>query len=299
MSDPEFESSHLPSEKSPADDFNLNYLFADFTSEELAEMTSRVESFTMPEIEPNDITRESIEAQSGMSLKSYEMMVGILNKHMQSSERIIPAGPVEFVDEFDHWLTKPKIEYVREQCELDPELRFNLVTTPNVVIPTNIQFKFAEDFAKYQFRHPFSPLPATIYGAPYYNYTAEQLSGTNTANGRRFQFSLIPNKYTKGMDGKVSEQIEKLTELQIKFPFLRVPSVLEALGLWNLLRIRGDGIVGEIANETTTIRHIDLPKYKMYADKSCIISTSAYILDSAWLGSSLADEIGTARIEIG
>jgi len=205
-------------------------------------------------------TYESISEQRAGSFKGYESIVEAINLTRNKRTKIKTAEMHMFDSELKEWLTEDKLDYVKAEMKADPELRFTLVLTPNVLITAETLGQVAKEFGKNQ------PYSTYVYSPMYDCYTPLQLSGPGTDTDKAFKFSLIPNKFTADMYGTAAEQRAKLAKLQVKNPFLRVPSVFEALTFWNTLRAQGDALNSGNVCDRTDIRHFDLTEQKLDGD---------------------------------
>jgi len=183
-------------------------------------------------------------------------------------------------EEFEAWFSEDKLAYVAVAQEADPEVRFTLVATPNVLVNDKELAKAAKAFGQNQ------PYETYVWDLLYSRYTPEQLSGTDPSNGNAVAFSLIPSKYTPEMDGTVVEQRGKLDKLQADNPDLKVPSPLEAVTHWQTLRAQGDQLADNTTFDRTYIRHFDLPEQRfggwLRVPGSCVSGDGKPILDYSY-----------------
>ena len=209
-----------------------------------------------PEIETRTPdTKESLTEQLATASIVYKAVIDTLNGDCSGREDVFTVASNETVTaEFDAWLTKDKLAYVAATQEADPNVRFTLVATPNVIVSKKKLVKAATVFGKNQ------PYKTYVYDPVYSEYSPKQLSGTDPSNGKNVVFSLIPSSFTPGMDGTVGEQRVKLAKLQADNPGLKVPSVFEAVTYWQTLRAQGENLVSEGTFYRTYIRHFDLPE---------------------------------------
>lgn len=203
---------------------------------------------------PTPPTKESLAEQLTSASKGYSVIVDALNSGRRKKDMLTTASDETVAAEFEVWFSEDKLAYVAAAQEADPEVRFTLVATPNVVVNNKELAKGAKAFGQNQ------PYETYVWGPLYSRYTPEQLSGTDPSNGNSVVFSLIPSKYTPDMDGTVVEQRGKLGKLQVANPDLKVPSPLEAVTHWQTLRAQGNQLADNTTFDRTYIRHFDLPE---------------------------------------
>lgn len=218
-------------------------------------MKAEAETVTEEAEAPTYETKESIAEQLGFAHKGYQAVIDSMN--VRRKKEILHVIDAEtLATEFEGWFTADKLATVVSAQEADPNVRFTLVATPNVLVTTKDIIKAAEAFGQNQ------PYETYVYDPLYNKYSAQQLSGTNPDNGNSVQFSLIPSTYTPEMSGTVVEQRAKLAKLQTENPDLKVPSVLEAVAYWQTLRAQGEQLADNTTFDRTYIRHFDLPEQR-------------------------------------
>ncbi|MEK7059791.1 MAG: hypothetical protein AAB971_03475 [Patescibacteria group bacterium] len=205
--------------------------------------------------------KESIIKQLPFAYQGNQAIISSLNQDQgrKNKDQYSAATEEALANEVEAWLTDEKLAYVANAMEVDPELSFTLVATPNVVVPKKDIVKVAKAFGQGQ------PYETDVYDSLYDKYTAQQLSGTDPNNGNSVQFSLIPSKFIDSMEGTVTKQRSELTNLQANSPELnfKVPSPLEAETFKQTLRAQGDDLAtGDVFNRTY-IRHFDLPEQRI------------------------------------
>ncbi len=186
--------------------------------------------------------------------------------------------------EFKAWFTDDKLAYVIAAQEADPALRFTLVATRNITVTDLGLVEIAKSFGKNQSRRTF------VTGRQLYEkYTPEQISGTNPDNCNIAVFSLIPNKPHPKTRGSVEELRVTLSELQVDYPYLKVPSPLESVTYWHVLRARGDRFVGVSSQSfaRADIIHFDLPEQEVHSG----------IFRVPWTSILEGDGIGVPQLE--
>ena len=223
--------------------------------------------------------------------EGYAEVVESLNAELGNG-RIDLIGENDIAVEFEDWFKPEKLEYLVSAQETDPGMRFTLVATPNVTVNHTDIIKSAKAFGDEQ------PLETYTWDELLGEYTATQLSGTKPENGKAVIFSLIPNKYDPEMNGTALDQMERLAELQVKTPELKVPSVLEAVSYWHTLRAQGDSLDDDSAMGKTYIRHFDLPEYfKGYLPS--IPSSGIVGNGKSYVTYANAEKAGNTRISLG
>ena len=206
---------------------------------------------------PSLSAQEVITQNFKASMLGYRAVLGSLNSSRSRPERVALASKEEILSEFKHWYTAPKQAYAEEALAANPTLRFSLVMTPNRLVNSQELEKAAKDFGDDQ------PHPTTIFESLLEQYQAEQLSNTHPENNQAVSFSLIPNQLTNDMDGTVDEQCAKLEHLKSEHPFLKVPSLLDAVAYWQTLRAEGHRLTDDTAYARTYISHFDLPTVQL------------------------------------
>ena len=215
------------------------------------------------------LTPESLTEQLTAAYKGYETVASLLKDGRKKKEHLEIADRENVAEEFKAWATEDKLVYVAKAMEADPELRFTLVATPNVVAKADEIIDLAKEFGKNQ------PYNTYFWSEIYGKYTPEQLSGTDLNNENSIKFSLIPNKLDPALQGTVLNQRARLAQLQVETPFVGVPSVLEDITLWNTLRASGDNLASGDVFERTYVRHFDMAELRIvgfqYVPVSCVI----------------------------
>ena len=220
--------------------------------------------------------KESLIGQLPSAYRGYKAVVDTLNDGRRKKDVLTEASDEILAAEFEAWFTEDKLAYVVATQEADPNVRFTLVATPNVLAAPKDVIKVAKAFGEGQ------PYSTYVWDELYGKYTAEQLSGTNPENGNSIAFSLIPSTFTSEMNGTVVEQRAKLAKLQTDNPDLKVPSVLEAVTYWQTLRAQGEQLADSTTFDRTYIRHIDLPEQR-HDGWSCVPFSYVYVVGLLFL----------------
>jgi hypothetical protein len=209
-----------------------------------------------PEIAVTSIAevKEGLAEPLASSVKGYRAIIETLNAGRDQKD-VLPIASDEIIAaELETWITKDKIAYLGAVIEADPEVRFTLVATPNVLVDSKDLIKVAQAFGDAQSQ-------STYVWPPLYDmYTPKELSGTNPNNGNSVVFSLIPSKDTSEIAGTAMEQRAKLALLQANNPDLKVPSPLEAVTYWQTLWAQRQQLTGDTTFQLTHIRHFNLPE---------------------------------------
>jgi hypothetical protein len=254
-----------------------------------------VESATQePEtvIAPPTNTKESLAEQLISATKGYCAVSEALNAGRRKKDVLDVASDETIAAEFEAWFSEDKLAYVSAAQEVDPEVIFTLVATPNVAVDHKELAEAAKAFGENQ------PYETYVWDPLYSKYTPEQLSGTDPSDGNSVVFSLIPSKYTPEMNGTAAEQRGKLTKLQASNPNLKVPSPLEAVTYWQTLRAQGDQLADGTTFDKTYIRHFDLPEQRF---GGWLGVPDSYVGDDGGPGLdySFARDDGHARVAVG
>jgi hypothetical protein len=232
--------------------------------------------------------KETIMGQLYFAGIGYQTIAEQINSSLSKKNRFEIAFQETIAAGLDVWLTQDKLDYVKEAIEVDPELQFTLVTTPNVLVNQGQLISLARNLGKKTY------VRDTLYA----KYTPEQLSGIDHTRDNSIAFSLIPSKPDENLYGTAASQRVKLAELQKSHQFIKVPSVLEAITYWYALRAGGSTLSGSTAFDATYIRHFDLPEKNLvgwarvpdsYVRKRC----------RPELGDSYASLDGRARVAVG
>ncbi len=164
-----------------------------------------------------------------------------------------------YEDKLAEWQENGIFDYVYERIVTHGE-RYTPIARPNVVTTTEELKQLAHNFAKSQGldeAYVYDPL----YGA-YTTYKELVMLSGFRENGDPVEFSLMPNKFSDELGYKTAEDNRQtLADMQAKKPKLniRVPSVLDSLGLWRTLRALGDKLKSGDVYQRTGIRHFNLP----------------------------------------
>jgi hypothetical protein len=240
---------------------------------------------------PTPPTKESFAEQLTSASKGYNAVIDALNAGRRS-KNVLATTDGTIAAEFEDWLTEEKLAYVAAAQEADPNVRFTLVATPNVLVDHKDLIKVAKDFGENQ------PYATYVWDEMYKKYTPQQLSGTDPDNGNQVIFSLIPSSYTPGMEGTVIEQRAKLDKLRSDMPDLEVPSPLEAVTYWQTLRASGDQLADSSTFDRTYIRHFDLPEQR-FDDWLRVPRSYVNGAGEPALSDSSAQRDGSARLSVG
>jgi len=219
-------------------------LDAESSSKDLIKLRKQLEQeeFTGKTKESVSNALESIFSQLEFAYGGYTKILELLNDVRLADSQIIPADQDTIQKEFVKWFTVDKFAYVLDTQETDQSLSYTLVATPNTLVTF-------EDILK---------LTPEVYKDLYREITAEKLSGAFPDNNSNVILSLIPNRENAEFRGTVTEQRDRLAEMQIEKPFLKVPSVLDALTYWKTLEANPRKIAD--IKRYTEIRHFDLPE---------------------------------------
>ncbi len=237
-------------------------------------------------------TRESLIEQLPSAYEGYRAVHDSFNEGRQ--QRVLTAASEKQVaKELEAWLTADKVAYIAATQEADPSLRYTLVATRNRLFKPKYITKAAKAFGKNQ------PCPTHVYDALYEQYTVHEVSGTDPHNDNSVQFSLIPNSRNPELKGTVEQQRTTLAKLQNDLPFLKVPSVLEAITCWQTLRAQGDQLREPYTIiDRTYIRHFDLSEKRIddwsYVPVSYVGGNGGPTLDY-----SLASNVSVGRVSVG
>jgi len=206
---------------------------------------------------PTPTTKEVLVGLLDTTSRGYNAVLDSLNQGRRKKDVLVGASDEKLAEEFEAWFTEDKLAYVTAAQEADPNIRFTLVATPNVLANSKDITKATKAFGENQ------PYSTYVWDELYGKYSAEQLSGTDPSNGKPVAFSLIPGAYTPEMDGTVVEQRAKFAKLQADNPDLKVPSVLDAVTYWQTLRAQGYQLRDNFTFDRTYIRHFDLPEQRV------------------------------------
>jgi hypothetical protein len=217
--------------------------------------TDEAEATTTTEAETT--TKEVLIGLLDTTSRGYSAVLDSLNQGRRKKDVLVGASDEQLAEEFEAWFTEDKLAYVTAAQEADPNVRFTLVATPNVLANSKDVTKAAKAFGENQ------PYSTYVWDELYGKYSAEQLSGTDPSNGKAVAFSLIPSTYTPEMGGTVVEQRAKFAKLQADNPDLKVPTVLDAVTYWQTLRAQGYQLRDNFTFDRTYIRHFDLPEQRV------------------------------------
>lgn len=217
---------------------------------------------------------ESLIEQFPTTYLGYEQVIEAINETRDGTESIQPIDENQLGEEFSSWISEDMLRHIVTTQEIDPEVSYQLVATPNLEVKSYKEF---ESIALYHSNHPeiASGIDVEDYW-PHISfldeccrlYTTEQLSGTNPSNGKSTLFSLIPVKLNNNkvyppyctMNGDIHERRFKLVYAQKQFPYLKTPSLLEVLTFWNTIVNRLANNYPENLNSINLkIVHFNLP----------------------------------------
>lgn len=198
-------------------------------------------------------TKEILLSHFKATVDGYEAVLNNLNTGRNRQEQLVSGGRKTLEREFNEWFSTPKQQYVEAAMLADPKLEFSLVATPNLLVNAQELMSAARAFGVGQ------PYPTYVEEALLYQYQAEQLSGTNPDSTHTACFSLIPDSLAYDKNGTVDVQRSKLENTKQAYPFLKVPSLFEAVAYWETLRAKGFKLNNETSYDRTYISHFDLP----------------------------------------
>ncbi len=223
--------------------------------------------------ELNRILSEAIREQVKPAYLAYKMVADkILGDGGSLNEFGAAASAYEveqlFAAKDREWRTNGVYDYLVEKL-IAEGAQFRLVATPNIEANESQIVALAEAFGKGQ---PYK----TVVDDDLYrraHYTGRELSGNKGTAPIRF--GLMPNCYDSEMSKHRAEALEQLHNRRTERPELdvRVPSLLEAITYWHVLRVQGDKLDDRKTYARTHICHFDLPS-KMKEGKRVIPSSA-------------------------
>ena len=241
---------------------------------------------------PAPDAKESLPDQLSSAFKGYSAVIDALNDGRRKKDVLPVVTEEALLAELEAWFTDDKLMYVVAAQEADPNVRFTIVATPNVLVTPKDLIRAAKAFGQSQ------PYETYVWDELYGKYTAQQLSGTNPDNGNAVQFNLIPSSFTPEMEGTVVEQRAKLAKLQADNPDLKVPSVLDAVTYWQTLRAQGEQLADNATFDRTYIRHFDLPEQR-FSVWSRVPYSYVYVDGRSYLNFSYVQYDRGARVAVG
>ena len=205
------------------------------------------------------VTKESLAEQLPFAYKGYATFLEIINDG-RKKDKIELATKKTLKAEYDSFSSEKGLDgglaYVRAAMEADPELIATLTATPNVLVTaeevTDAEIKFGEG-QPYKTEVWSDILTRKSRGNP--QYSPEEISGTDPANGKSVMFSIRLSKPTPGMGSNRQQNIDKLAELQKTTPSVRFTTPLEAAVHVQTLRAGGDKLVGPGTFDKTITRY--------------------------------------------
>ena len=238
------------------------------------------------------LVRESIVDQLPISLNAYKVVGQQLNESRPEADQIEIADQDFLSTELEKWLTTEKLAYVRSAQADDSNLRFILVATPNYVARNDEIIALARGFGNNQ------PNDTLVWNELNNQFKPEKLSGTITGHNSLVIFSLIPNKEDPKFYGTSYELQAKLTEAQEIHPFLKVPSLLEAINYWQTLRTQNNKLADQDTFSATSVVHFDQLTDRQNENQHSLYSCIFYD-GQAFIYRIDANENLCARIAIG
>lgn len=233
------------------------------------------------------ILPESIRKQLRTAYVAYKTVAEHLGHKAQTREELEQL----FVTKDKEWQANGVYDYLVEKLIAD-DARFKLIATPNVEASEAQVVALAEAFGKDQ------PHETHVFGGLYYRgqYTGQEWSGNNGAAPVRL--SLIPSRFDGEMSSTTVEtQVRRLRERRAKKPQLdvRVPSVLDSVTYWFVLRAQGDKLDDSSTIDKTHIRHFDLvPKM---LDGGQFVPFS-YVENGGWPGLYISDAVADCVVRL-
>ncbi len=207
-----------------------------------------------------DDVKELVTNQFGFASEAYTSLVDGINTDRADDEKYEAAPEDEVRAAFDEWLTEDKLVYVQQLMEADPQLRFTLVATPNIVATFDEIKDIAQSVGDKVGIEPF------VWNDLYNRYSAYQLSGADRDDGKPVRFSLMPNKPNQAFYNTALKQRQYLAERQQHYPYPEhVPSVLESVSYWMRLVTEDPMSLKDSPDNATPtyIRHFDLPEHSV------------------------------------
>lgn len=240
------------------------------------------------------------------SLRSSQQ--GAKNKRLFGRRHETPSGKLDilaqdqlsalFEAKMKQWEQDGVLDYVAERIITHGEL-YTPIARPNIVVTATELKQLAHNFAKGQ-----SWSEAYVYDKLYDSFITteelKQLSGY-METGEPVQFSLLPNTYTDEVNMKHAvDQRQILRQLQVAKPKLglRVPSVLDGLSLWYMLRANGDTLASGDVWKRTAIRHFDVEP-KGSGGLLCVPASGVSVGGRPYLRSSAAEFAVRSRLALG
>lgn len=236
------------------------------------------------------VTKESLAEQLPFAYKGYATFLEIINDG-RKKDKIELATKETLKAEYDSWISSEEgldggLAYVRAAMEADPELIATLTATPNVLVTaeevTDAEIKFGEG-QPYKTEVWSDILTRKSRGNP--QYSPEEISGTDPANGKSVMFSIRLSKPTPGMGSNRQQNIDKLAELQKTTPSVRFTTPLEAAVHVQTLRAGGDKLVGPGTFDKTITRYPNM-KPRRIGNRSYVPCSCVYDDGGRGLGSS-------------
>ncbi len=236
---------------------------------------------------------EKIESQVDKSLSAVNILINQINiLRRESGDKIQAPTSDEFEvmldSKIEEWSNNGSFEWCDEQarrlgCE------FMLVATPNTLTPSRELMSLAKTFG-FTEKSPYGTL---IYEGFYSRYTAKELSGSKSDS--QIRLSLISTSLDTDFQGTNEEQRATLKTLQATNPNIHVPSVLDSIAHWGV--IREHEVDDDIIMDMTRTRHFDLKSKKSsgrsFAPMTSITEYGKHVLgitneDGGYQGARLA-----------
>lgn len=251
---------------------------------------------------PTPVTKESLAEQLPFAYKGYATFVEFINDG-RKKDKIELATEETLKAEYDAWIDEKEqdggLAYVRAAMEADPELEATLDATPNVLVTgeeaTDAEIKFGEK-QPYKTEVWSDILTRKSRGEP--QYTSQEISGTDPANGKSVMFSIRLSKPTPDMGSNRQQNIDRLAELQKVTPSLRFTTPLEAAVHVQTLRAGGDKLVGRGTFEKTITRYPNM-KPQRFVDWTCVPRSFVYDDGHRGLGYSSVGDGDDVAVVVG
>jgi len=183
--------------------------------------------------------------------------------YLEAFKRTMFGGESEAGELEAGWEQRGIFDHITKELLVNG-IRYNVVPVPNAPVVKEKVVGLAEAFGKDQ------PYELHVYDEMYRSdvYDDQQISGYQEA-AKTVRFRLMPSRFSNELSGQtVDAQNTLLKELQRTQPDLgfAVPSVLESVIHWQVLRAQGDPLIEYGAYAKTAVRHFDLPAHTFEED---------------------------------
>lgn len=182
--------------------------------------------------------KEALKTQIGTTFAGYESHVEQINQTRSRAEKIQMGSEETLAAEFREWITPARLT-IMARTEAADGLTYTICAVMNETVNADEILEDGRAFGNGQ------PYKTTVYPEVISQYTAQQISGTNPRNGKKFKFVAVPSRFAPRLYGDVNFHRDALARSQKDAPFLQAPTPLVIMSYLRTRRAMGDKLVGK------------------------------------------------------